>query len=132
MTRTQGWLGAIAVGALLCAAAAVHERARVQAIRDRRLMLRVRATLGHFGSHPRSIRVTAVRGYVTLRGAVLAPERSDLVAAVRRVAGVRGLDDRLTSYLDAVGVPELQGGGEPERPARAAPTALASVLALRP
>jgi hypothetical protein len=77
---------------------------------DALLVLRARAALGHFTSHPKSIRVTARRGRVTLRGAVLAGERADLVAAVRGVSGVRAVNDRLTTYLDAIGVPELQGG----------------------
>jgi hypothetical protein len=41
---------------------------------------------------------------------VLAGERADLVAAVQRVAGVEAVDDRLTTYVDAIGVPSLQGG----------------------
>jgi hypothetical protein len=39
-----------------------------------------------------------------------AQKMADLVAAVRRVHGVRAFPDRLTTYLDAIGVPELQGG----------------------
>lgn len=105
MTRTQWWVAGIAAGALLVAA-----RARGRPVHDDRLIRRVRATLGHFTSHPRSIRVSAANGRITLRGAVLAGERADLVAAVRSVDGVRALDDRLTTYLDAIGVPELQGG----------------------
>lgn len=77
---------------------------------DDLLVLRVRAALGHFTSHPKSIHVAAARGRVTLRGAVLAGERADLVATARRVDGVNAVDDLLTTYLDATGVPELQGG----------------------
>jgi hypothetical protein len=44
---------------------------------------------------------------------VLAGERAELVAAVRRVEGVEAVADRLTTYLDAIGVPELQGGDRP-------------------
>jgi hypothetical protein len=88
-------------------------RADRRATPDDRLVRRVRATLGRFTTHPKSIHVAATRGRVTLRGAVLAGERADLVAAVRCVDGVDAVDDRLTTYLDSIGVPELQGGNPP-------------------
>ena len=87
---------------------------RRRAVVDDRLVQRVRAALGRFTTHPKSIHVAAVRGHITLRGAVLAGERPDLVAAVRRVTGVRAVDDRLTTFLDSIGVPELQGGDSPD------------------
>ena len=66
---------------------------------------------GYF--NPKSIRVAAVRGRLALGDAVLAGERADLVAAVRHVDGVDAVDDRLTTYLDSIGIPELQGGDPP-------------------
>jgi len=121
MSRASWPLVGIAVGAI--ALLAVHGkrrraliRARVRSgrarrsIPDDRLVRRVRAALGRFTTHPKSIHVAAGRGRVTLRGAVLAGERADLVAAVRHVDGVEAVNDRLTTYLDSIGVPELQGG----------------------
>jgi hypothetical protein len=112
----RGFLAGFALG---FAAAVLFDRARAPHPRrrldgdvasDALLVLRSRAALGHFTSHPKSIRVSAHHGRVTLAGAVLAGERADLVAAVRGVRGVRAVSDRLTTYLDAIGVPELQGG----------------------
>ena len=123
MSRASWPLVGIAVGALAMALLAVRGKRRRALIRawfpwgrdrraipDDRLVQRVRAALGRFTTHPKSIHVAAGRGRVTLRGAVLAGERADLVAAVRHVEGVDAVHDRLTTYLDSIGVPELQGG----------------------
>ena len=91
----------------------IARRARRETPSDELLVLRVRAALGHFTTHPKSIRVAAALGRITLRGRVLAAERADLLAAVRRVDGVEAVDDHLTTYLDAIGVPQLQGGDPP-------------------
>jgi osmotically-inducible protein OsmY len=108
------FVAGIAVGAaairLLQPRSDGHRAARAGRVSDALLVLRVRAALGHFTTHPKSIQVTAARARVTLRGAVLAGERADLVAAVQGVAGVEAVDDRLTTYVDAIGVPSLQGG----------------------
>ena len=115
MSRASWPLVGIAVGAMAMALLAVRGKRRRALIRarfipDDRLVQRVRAALGRFTTHPKSIHVAAGRGRVTLRGAVLAGERADLVAAVRHVEGVDAVNDRLTTYLDSIGVPELQGG----------------------
>ena len=123
MSRASWPLVGIAVGAMAMALLAVRGKRRRALIRarfplgrdrraipDDRLVQRVRAALGRFTTHPKSIHVAAGRGRVTLRGAVLAGERADLVAAVRHVEGVDAVHDRLTTYLDSIGVPELQGG----------------------
>ena len=123
MSRASWPLVGIAVGALAMALLAVRGKRRRALIRarfpwgrdrraipDDRLVQRIRAALGRFTTHPKSIHVAAGRGRVTLRGAVLAGERADLVAAVRHVEGVDAVHDRLTTYLDSIGVPELQGG----------------------
>jgi hypothetical protein len=117
MSRALWFCAGIAVGAvaivLLEPAPGRRRATRPLRVTDELLVLRVRAALGRFTTHPKSIHVTAARGRVTLRGAVLAGERADLVAAVRRVDGVETVDDRLTTYVDAIGVPELQGGEPP-------------------
>ena len=123
MSRASWPLVGIAVGAMAMALLAVRGKRRRalirarfplgrdrRAISDDRLVQRVRAALGRFTTHPKSIHVAAGGGRVTLRGAVLAGERADLVAAVRHVEGVDAVYDRLTTYLDSIGVPELQGG----------------------
>jgi hypothetical protein len=108
MSRALWFCAGIAVGAVaivLLGPAAGRRRARLPLrVTDELLVLRVRAALGRFTTHPKSIHVTAARARVTLRGAVLAGERAD---------GVEAVDDRLTTYVDAIGVPELQGGEPP-------------------
>jgi uncharacterized membrane protein len=79
-------------------------------VSDEVLVERVRAALGRFVSHPHAIDVSANCGHVRLDGPILAREVRPLIRAVRHVAGVRGLDDRLTVFSDAEHVSSLQGG----------------------
>lgn len=118
MSRVLWFCAGIALGATAVVLLAPGHGKRPQPAGGRTpsddlLVLRVRAALGHFTTHPKSIRITAAHGRITIRGAVLAGERAELVAAVRRVEGVEAVADRLTTYLDAIGVPELQGGDRP-------------------
>ncbi|WP_119784193.1 SRPBCC family protein [Noviherbaspirillum sedimenti] len=73
------------------------------------LTARLRAQLGRLVSHPHAISVTADGGHLTLSGAILADERQSLLARARRIPGVTSVEDRLTVYATAVGVPALQG-----------------------
>ncbi|HET8538795.1 MAG TPA: BON domain-containing protein [Anaeromyxobacter sp.] len=100
---------------------AAHEaKARVarERVDDEVLVERVRARLGRLVAHPRAIEVAAREGRVELSGAVFAAERDRLLRGVRRVRGVRHVDDRLRAHDSAEGVPELQGRG-PLEPSRA-------------
>ena len=82
---------------------------------DRDVTERVRARLGRVVSHPHAIEVSVVDGTVTLSGPILIEEVQPLVSAVRRVAGVRHVEDRLSAYAGSDRVSALQGG----RPRRA-------------
>lgn len=85
------------------------------------LISRARAQLGHLVSHPHAIEVTADGGHVVLSGAILVDERAHLLAQTCRIPGVAEVEDRLTVYASAAGVPELQGWhrttGQSGRPA---------------
>lgn len=81
---------------------------------------RARARLGLVASHPRALEVRAERGRVIVSGPALAPEAPRLVAALRRVRGVRDVEDRLECH-DTADVPALQGP-----PARVLTSATAS------
>jgi osmotically-inducible protein OsmY len=82
---------------------------------DRDIAERVRARLGRVVSHPHAIEVSVVNGSVTLSGPILIEEVQSLISAVRRVTGVREVEDRLSAYADSDRVSALQGG----RPRRA-------------
>lgn len=86
--------------------ALVHER-----VDDRVLVERVRARLGRYVSHPRSVGVIAQGGKVTLTGPIIAREAPGLLGSVRRVPGVREVENALTLHDKPAGVPGLQGGG---------------------
>ena len=79
-------------------------------VTDEQLAARVRARLGRATSHPGAIEVQAKDAHVVLTGAVLMSELPDVVRAVRRVPGVRHVDDQLTGYANPRGVSALQGG----------------------
>lgn len=69
---------------------------------------RVRAEMGRLVGHPGAIDVAVVGGRVWLSGHILSSEHEALLAAVRGVAGVQDIDDRLTVHNEAGNVPELQ------------------------
>jgi BON domain-containing protein len=78
---------------------------------DLRLIERVRARIGRVVTHPHAIQVGARDGHVTLSGPILAGEVQALVAAVRAVPGVSGVDEHLAVYAHSGSVPSLQGAG---------------------
>jgi uncharacterized membrane protein len=71
---------------------------------------RVRTALGRIVSHPRSLEVSAEQGWMTLSGPVLASEERRLLHRIRRVPGVRGVDNKLEVYKSTAHISGLQGG----------------------
>ena len=78
-------------------------------VSDEMLVQRVRARLGRYCSHPAAVEITAQDGRVILAGDILANEVDRLFDAVRAMRGVEHVDNRLTAYPSAAGVPSLQG-----------------------
>jgi hypothetical protein len=73
---------------------------------------RVRSKIGRVARHPRAIDVTAERGIVELRGAVLRSERRHVIRAAESVRGVRGVQhDALMTYSDEQRMPGFQPRG---------------------
>jgi hypothetical protein len=62
------------------------------------LEARVRAAMGHTIRHPHQVCVTADAGWLEARGSVLPGETELLLAAIRRVPGVLGVDDHLDEH----------------------------------
>ncbi|MCA7086477.1 YtxH domain-containing protein [Cupriavidus sp. DB3] len=75
---------------------------------DNTIAERVRAEMGRLVGHPGAIDVAVVGGRVWLSGHILSAEHEALIAAVRAIAGVQDVDDRLTVHEEAGNVPELQ------------------------
>jgi uncharacterized membrane protein len=71
---------------------------------------RARSELGRVVAHPGAVTVIAEGGVVTLAGDVLDEEVHRLLARVRRIRGVHGVENRLAVHDSAEGVPALQGG----------------------
>lgn len=80
-------------------------------IRDDVLEARVRSKFGRIVSHPRAIQVIAHDGIVTLSGAILKSEVKELVKCVRKVAGVKDVENGLDVYESSEGISRLQGKG---------------------
>jgi hypothetical protein len=76
---------------------------------------RIRAALGRAVSHPGSIDVAVFEGRAILSGHVLADELADLLRTVRRVRGVREVENQLQIHQRAEQEPALQGEGKPRR-----------------
>jgi hypothetical protein len=87
---------------------------------DEVLLERVRATLGHFVSHPRAIEVAAMAGHVVLRGPIRASELKGLLPAIAAVRGVLDVADELEAHHGGENHPSLQGG-RPRAGARPTP-----------
>jgi uncharacterized membrane protein len=79
---------------------------------DEALAARVRSKLGRVVSHPHAISVGVANGEVTLSGPILAREVHRLLSGVRRIRGVRAVEDRLSVYEQAGNISALQGGHE--------------------
>ncbi|MCZ7573899.1 MAG: SRPBCC family protein [Ardenticatenaceae bacterium] len=89
-------------------------------VSDEVLQARIRERLGFLVSRPSSIGVTVNQGRVTLSGPILAHEVDRLIATVRKMHGVTGVENQLEVHERPNGVPGLQGqpgprlGGKPE------------------
>jgi uncharacterized membrane protein len=91
-------------------AASLKSRMHHEPVSDDLLSERVRARLGRIVSHPKAIDVRSTDGIVILSGPVLTREAARLLRRVRRVSGVRAIDDRLDRHETAENIPALQGG----------------------
>lgn len=81
------------------------------------LVARVRAKLGRVCAHAHAIEVDAKGGgVIALRGPILEEDHERVLSALRRVRGVRAIDDGLEVHA-AADVPALQGSARPS-PAR--------------
>ena len=94
-------------------AAALRSRLRADQAGDEIIQERVRATLGRVVAHPGAIQTAVFDGRLFLSGPVLAREVDDLLATVRRVRGVREVENQLQVHDRPGSVPALQGEGRP-------------------
>ena len=83
-----------ATGAIRNAASSLgcHEEVSDDVLRDR-----VRSRLGHLVEHADHVETEIRDGIVNLRGTAPSVDRNSLLKALRRVPGVRGVEDLLTS-----------------------------------
>jgi hypothetical protein len=70
---------------------------------------RMRARMGHYVSHPHSIKITWQDGRYVLSGPVLAYEKAKLLMALRKLPGAVDIEDCLEVHEHAEGIPGLQG-----------------------
>jgi hypothetical protein len=72
------------------------------------LVERIRAMLGRVVTHPAPIEVTAIDGHVTLGGHILKNEIPDLLAAVKRVPGVKRVENMVQGHAESENLPFLR------------------------
>jgi hypothetical protein len=80
---------------------------------DEILKERVRAKLGRAVSHPHAIEVHVKDGIATLKGPIFAEQIDHLISSVKRISGLRGLQNSLSVYEEGSHIPSLQGGKRP-------------------
>ncbi|MGH9907265.1 MAG: BON domain-containing protein [Pyrinomonadaceae bacterium] len=80
-----------------------------QHVPDTALEDRIKAVLGRYPVHQRSIIVQAIDGKVMLSGETLAKELDTLLDAVKSVRGVNEVVNNLTVHQTAEGISSLQG-----------------------
>ncbi len=97
------------------AAASAKGLMRKDAASDEKLFARVRSRLGRAVSHPHAIEVNAQDGRVTLSGPILRHEVGHLLREIRKVRGVREIENKLEVHQHSNNVPSLQGPGRPPR-----------------
>src|SRR5581483_9512247 len=71
---------------------------------------RVHTAGGRVVSHPHSLDVSAEHGWITLSGLILASEEKRLLRRIRRVPGVRGIENKLRVFKSTAHISGLQGG----------------------
>lgn len=91
------------------AGTALAGTALADAAPDEIVLARVRASLERAVSRPHAVETEVDAGRLVLRGAVLAGEHVPLLAAVRRVRGVRSVEARLALFPDVEGRPARRG-----------------------
>jgi CBS domain-containing protein len=79
---------------------------------DDQLKARIRSHMGRVSSHPRAIEIEVHGGRVKLRGPVIAAEAQRVFDCVRRVPGVRHVDNEMEQHQEAGNISALQGGSE--------------------
>jgi uncharacterized membrane protein len=97
-------------------AAGARYRLRGAAVDDQVLAERVRATLGRYLSHPRSVEVGVAAGTVTLTGDVLLREERPAARAVSRIPGVKDVRAHWTAHLSSSALLPLPDDDRPLQP----------------
>jgi BON domain len=95
------------------AVSGIRSRFRRNHADDEVIEERARSALGRALSRPGAIDVVAYEGRVVLTGPVLAREHGQAISAVKRVRGVRDVEDQLEPHGSADAVRALQGGAQP-------------------
>jgi BON domain-containing protein len=95
------------------AAAGLTSRMKRDQAADQIVQERVRAALGRVASHASPIDVSVYNRRVILSGPVPAAELDSILRSIRRVRGVREVENQLKVYDQTDAVPALQASGRP-------------------
>ncbi len=92
--------------------ARLKPRITKRAFDDLTIRDRIRSEMGRKVRHAGAIEVAVVNGEARLSGPVLKDEVEELISAVKKVDGVRHVQNLLEVHLEAGKVPGLQGEGK--------------------
>jgi hypothetical protein len=95
------------------AAAELTARLKRDQAGDEIVQERVRSALGRVATHPGAIEVAVYRRRVILSGPVPAAELDSILRSIRRVRGVKEVENQLQVYEQTGGEASLQGSGRP-------------------
>jgi hypothetical protein len=90
--------------------AELRARLSPETVDDQVLVERVRAKAGRAVSHPHALHIDARAGVVILSGDVLSVEVVPLIARVRAIRGVHGVENHIMVHSDPGEISTLQGG----------------------
>lgn len=96
--RTESLIEQISDRAQDAAAGAARNLSTLEAVSDEVIVARVRSAMGHVLTNAHEVEVMANQGLITLTGSVPGAETEVLIATIKALPGVHGVENRLEAY----------------------------------
>jgi osmotically-inducible protein OsmY len=103
-TQTETLIGQISDRAQ-GVAAETKRKLSTEEVSDEVMVARVRSAMGHVLTNAHEVEVMANQGLITLTGSVPSAETETLIATVKALPGVHGVENRLEAYEGTTNMP---------------------------